>query len=173
MKKTASGVLIAMIVLAASLAAAQPEPGHGPGEGTMRTRRDPGQMMMERLKLTDQQKADMQKLRADMERAMVKTQSAIHLARIDLRQLVAAEKLDRSAIEKKVREISNLQQETKSALIDHLFSVYAMLTPEQQKTFKQHMMTLLEDGPGEGMRQRMQRPGHGMMHEKMMEEDGR
>jgi Spy/CpxP family protein refolding chaperone len=169
--KTASGVLIPMIVLAVSIAAAQPEPGQGPGEGMMHRQGDPGQMMMERLKLTDQQKADMQKMRADMERSMVKTQSAIHLARIDLRQLVAAEKLDRTAIEKKVREISNLQQEAKSALIDHLFSVYAMLTPEQQKTFKQHMMSLLEDGPGQAMRQRMQRPGRGMMQHGMKEHE--
>lgn len=161
--KTASGVLISLIVLAVSISPAQPGPGQGPGQGMMRSQGDPEQMMMGRLNLTEQQRTDLQKLRADMERGMVKTQSAIHIARIDLRQLLAGEKLDKTAIEKKVREISNLQQEAKGALIDHLFSVYAMLTPEQQKTFKEHMARRLEDGPG--MRQGMERPRHRMMEQ--------
>jgi Spy/CpxP family protein refolding chaperone len=159
--KKAVGMFIAMLILAVSTAPAQP----GPGPGAMRRQGNPEKMMMGALNLTGQQKTDVQKLHADMERSMVKVQSAVRLARIDLRQLLDAEKLDRNAIEKKVREVSNLQQEAKTALIDHLFAVYAMLTPEQQKTFKEHMARRLEDGPGPGIRQRMERRQHRMMEE--------
>ena len=163
--KATVGIVIGMLLVAGSIASAQPEPADGKGRARMGQGGNPEAMMMEHLKLTDQQKTDLHKLRADMERSMVKTQSAIHLARIDLRQLAAADKLDRGAIEKKVKEISELQQQAKSALIDHLFAVYAMLTPEQQKMFKEHMAQRLEGEMGQGM-------GPGMGHE-MMRRPGR
>ncbi|MEW6511544.1 MAG: Spy/CpxP family protein refolding chaperone [Bacteroidota bacterium] len=167
MKKTLFGALAVIMMAALTMAAAQPDPDPRPMPG----RHNPEAMMFERLNLTDQQKSDVRKLHADMERAAVKTQASIRLARIDLRQLLGADKLDRTAIEKKVKEISGLQQEVKSALIDHLFAVYALLTPEQQKIFKEHMAQKLDDGMmGPRMGQRMRGgakgpgmgPGHGM-----------
>jgi Spy/CpxP family protein refolding chaperone len=108
----------------------------GPGDAPMHR-------LMEELQLTDAQKTELKGLRAEMEKAMVKSQADIKTARIDLRQLVLAEKPDRGAIEKKIKEISAFQHEAKMTLVNHLFSVNAKLTPEQQKKFRDHMATML------------------------------
>jgi Spy/CpxP family protein refolding chaperone len=169
--KALPGLLIAALFLAVSVAPAQQGTGQR-GNMQMRHPGNRGQMMMEKLKLTDQQKSEMKKLHADMQRAMVKSQSAIRLARIDLQQLVTADKLDKAAIEKKVREISNLQQESKSALIDHLFAVYALLTPEQQATFKEHIGQMLQGGMRPGMQMRQGMRMRQQMRQRMGMEPG-
>jgi Spy/CpxP family protein refolding chaperone len=142
-----TSLLLGFTLLTASLAVAQPGPGPGgPAHGHDR-------WGMDMLKLTDQQKTDLRALRSDLQKSMVK------LTRIDLREMVAVEKPDRPAIEKKVKDISALQTTAKLALVDHLFKVNAMLTPEQQKIFKQEMGRRLMEEPGSMM---MERHGRSM-----------
>jgi Spy/CpxP family protein refolding chaperone len=153
----------AVLLFAGTIASAQPEtpapqpkgPGpaarmHPRGEGAgMLPGRGPDHQFMKELQLTDQQKKEIGALRADMEKAMVKIHADIQSARIDLRELLMAEKPDRSAIEKKIKEISTFQNDGKMALVNHLFSVNAKLTPDQQKKFREHMAMRLMEEPGQ------------------------
>ena len=146
--------LLAIVLFSTSLAAAQPDPPRMQRQQMMRTARS----VFEALNLTDQQKEQMEKLRAENQRAQVQVRSKIQLARIDLRELYNAEKADKSAIEKKLKEISDLQHQMKINHLNHFFAVNAILTPEQQKVWKEHI-----GGMGIQARERvMRRMGRGM-----------
>ena len=146
--------LLSLMILSTTVAAAQPDPPHMQRQRVTVT----AQPMLEQLNLNDQQQEQMEKLRADNHRAQVQTRSKIELARIDLRELYNAEKTDRSAIEKKLKEISDLQHQLKLNHLNHFFAVNNILTPEQQKIWKKHI-----GGMGDQVRERvMRRMGRGM-----------
>jgi Spy/CpxP family protein refolding chaperone len=140
--RTTLAVLCAMTILGSAAALSQPEPAppHAPPlkQGRMQ--------FMEKMGLTEKQKADIAGLRADMEKSMVGIQAKIKLARIDMRTIVSSDTPDKSAIETKMKEVTDLQFQAKKVILDHLFAVYALLTPEQKKMFKDHMMARLEGG---------------------------
>jgi Spy/CpxP family protein refolding chaperone len=150
----------AALLFAGAISAAQPETapapqGQGPA-GRMHPRGEgklpgggPDHGFMKDLQLTDQQKKDIEGLRVDLEKSMVKIHADIQTARIDLRSLLTADKPDRGAIEKKISAISALQNDGKMALVNHLFSVKEKLTPDQQKKFKEHMAMRLMEEPGQ------------------------
>jgi len=147
-------VVLGMLAIA-SMAIAQPNAG--PRHMTMH------QELMGKLNLTDQQKSDMQKLRFEMEKKQAQVQSKIRLQRIDLRELLAADKPDRAAIEKGIKTVSELQLQEKMNMVDHLFAVNALLTPEQQKIWKKNIGERLGGMSGEmrGMGGRMRGMRHG------------
>jgi Spy/CpxP family protein refolding chaperone len=129
------GLAIAVSLLMASLASAQPEAGTIPEHESMRLH----QKLPDRLGLSDQQKDQMRKLRLGLQKDMTQLHAKIRIERLDLQELFTAEKLDRGAIEKKVSAISDLQHSVKMKMLDHMFAVNALLTPEQQKIWKEHM----------------------------------
>jgi Spy/CpxP family protein refolding chaperone len=45
-----------------------------------------------------------------------------------------------------MKEINDFQYQAKKLTVDHLFAVYALLTPEQQKMFKGQLMKRLSGG---------------------------
>jgi len=136
-------------LLIAGIAAAQTQPAPAGGPGHPRVMPRGARQMMERLNLTDKQKAEAAKLRTELEKSMVGIQAKIKLARIDLRTLATAEAPERSAVEGKLREISDLQFQQKKLVADHAFDFYALLTPEQQKTARAGLQRMLSGG---GMR---------------------
>ena len=113
-------------------------------EGRMPRRGD----MMEKLKLTDQQKVQMEKMRTELQKKQVTVQGKIAVMRIELKELFQAENPDRAAIEKKMKDVSDLQHQEKLNGLDHLFAVKAILTPEQQKMWKEHMLRAGGEGMG-------------------------
>jgi Spy/CpxP family protein refolding chaperone len=161
---------VVTLFLAAQVAFAQP-PG-GPGACCMPDRPErPGMEFMKDLNLTEKQMDDLHGLRASFEKKMIETQAKIRLVRVDLRELAGAEKPDRAAIEKKLGEISDLQLKEKLALVDHLFQAKGILTPEQQKKFREHMAgRLLNEGGMPGGRRGGMMPHRGMKHHEMMNE---
>jgi Spy/CpxP family protein refolding chaperone len=156
-----------MIAAAASLSFAQPGPPStgGPGPNRGPDARGMRQEMKAKLNLTEQQETQMQKLRFDLEKKQTTVQSKIKLLRIDMKELIAAENPDRNAIEKKMKEVSDLQLQEKMNGLDHLFAVKAILTPEQQKIWKQHMKQM-----GPEMKERVMR---GMMEHRAERENDR
>ncbi len=128
----------------------------GPGR-RMPERRMEGRhgSMMKELNLTPDQQKKMQQMRLDLEKKQTVLDSKIKLARIAMKEATLADKLDKAAIEKQVKEVSGLQLDKKLNVVDHLFAVYNLLTPEQQKTWKEHVgkggMGMLGDGGGMGM----------------------
>ena len=153
-------ILVAMFVAGAAAVHAQPAAGGESGHARFMPRG--AHQMMQKLNLSDKQKADAAKLHTELEKSMVGIQSRIKLARIDLRTLVTAEAPDRSAVEAKLKEISDLQYQEKKLVADHVFDFYALLTPEQQKTARAGLMHMLANG-GMRWRGRMMRDGGGMM----------
>jgi Spy/CpxP family protein refolding chaperone len=120
--------------------------------------------MAEELNLTDQQKDQMKKFRLDFERKQIGTHPKIKMARLDLKELFLKDKLDRSAIEKQMKAISDLQYQTKLDHVDHWFAVNEILTPEQQSIWKEHF--------GErGKRMRGHFRGRGHMEREGMPEE--
>jgi Spy/CpxP family protein refolding chaperone len=166
LKRTLLAAMMAAVIVSPSLG--QPGPGHkqGPGRECEPGRcecRGEGQMprhgaMMEMLKLTDQQKGQMEKLRTELEKKQVTVHGRIAVLRVEMKELFQAENPDRNAIEKKMKEVSDLQHQLKVNGLDHMFAVKGILTPEQQKTWKEHMLRAGEEEMGRmkgRMRERM------------------
>jgi Spy/CpxP family protein refolding chaperone len=130
-----TGLLVAMVALVSALAFGQMAQGGGQRGGQPGVR----QAMMKKLNLTEQQQTQMRKLRADLEKKNIQTSSKIQLARIDMKELMLADKPDRTALEKKLREITDLQHQRKLDRLDHMLAVNALLTPEQQKGWREGM----------------------------------
>ncbi len=127
--------LLILLLVGSSMAIAQPRDRmRGPHDrGGMRER------MAEELNLTDQQKDQMKKLRLDFERNQTDIHAKIKMARLDLKELFLKESLDRTAIEKRIKAVSDLQHQAKLSHIGHWFAVNEILTPEQQNIWKEHV----------------------------------
>jgi Spy/CpxP family protein refolding chaperone len=171
MNRTAFVVIMAMTFALAAYGQPGPTTGGPPGqEGQRPARRaQMREAFMEKLNLTDQQKEQFRKLRLDMDRKHEKTMSKIKLARIDLRELATADGPDKATIEKKLREISDLQHQQKLDMVDHLFAAKAVLTPEQQKIWKEHMKEVLPEMGEMGQRMMMGMRGQMRRHSAGME----
>jgi Spy/CpxP family protein refolding chaperone len=129
----------------------RPEHRRGRGECVCQEKGDRMPMhgnMMEALNLTEPQKVQMEKLRTELEKKQVTVHGKIAVLRVELKELFQAENPDRSAIEKKMKEVSDLQHQIKINGLDHLFAVKAILTPEQQKMWKKHMLMMGEERMG-------------------------
>ncbi len=140
--RTSMALLLALIIAGGATALAQPDPADHHGPPPQRGRRE----FMEKLGLNEKQKTDIAALRTEMEKSMVGIQAKIKIARIDMKNLASAESPDKASIEGKMKEISDLQFQAKKLTVDHIFAVYALLTPEQQKKFKDQLMKRLSGG---------------------------
>ena len=92
--------------------------------------------VLEKLKLSDTQKKDIEKLNTGFAKQKVEQQAKIKIAAIDLHSLMKADSPDKGAIEKKINEISDLQAQNRILGVEHWFSVNKLLTPDQQKIWK-------------------------------------
>jgi Spy/CpxP family protein refolding chaperone len=137
---------IVITILAAGLTVSVAQPLRQ-GE---RERHRQGPKIVEELKLTEEQEAQWKELQFALQKQQTTARAKVDVARIELRELMSADKLDRAAIEKKTKEISDLQYQLKLAHIDHMFAVLKILTPEQQAEFKEHLAS-----PRPFMRDRM------------------
>ncbi len=140
-------------LFAATLVFAQPPRGRmGPhGIGPRH------QALIDELKLTDTQQAQMQKIRLDLMKKQTPLQSKVQTLRLEIQEQFLADKVDRAAIEKNLKAITDVQQQMKMNMLDHWFQVNAILTPEQQKIWKNAATRWGQRMP-DGMRMR------GMMH---------
>jgi len=105
--------------------------------------------LIAQLKLSEEQKKDFDKIHVDMEKQQIDQKAKNETARVELRQLLKAENPDKSAIEKKMNEIADLEVQMRMVKINFWFDINKLLTPEQQKTWK----NALEAGPE--MKQKM------------------
>jgi Spy/CpxP family protein refolding chaperone len=144
MKRQIAAIMI-LAVAVGSFAWAQPDPpfprGGGMGWKWGSERGD----MAERLDLTAEQQQKLRSLRSEFQRTLVRVQADLRLARIDMRDLMEAEKPDKASIAKKMKEISDTEYRQKSAWLDHYFSVRGLLTPDQLEKFRKMQRGM---GPG-------------------------
>jgi Spy/CpxP family protein refolding chaperone len=113
--------------------------------------------MAEALGLTDQQKAQIEKLRADQERAAIKRRADNQLAQFDLRELLKAQTVDEKTVALRVKDLTDLHGAAIKARVDHLLAMKKILTPEQQEKMKQMHANRPGAGFGQGMGRRMMR----------------
>jgi Spy/CpxP family protein refolding chaperone len=70
----------------------------------------------------------------------------MQVKRIELNDLLRADKPDRTAIDRKLAEVNAAQAASEKANIDHQLAMRSLLTPEQQAKVK----TMMQDRPGMG-----------------------
>jgi Spy/CpxP family protein refolding chaperone len=96
----------------------------------------PAKRILDELKLTEDQQKKVQELRFDLMKQMAAQRSRIATAMIEFRELAAKENPDKSALEKKIKEISELRTQARTMMLNQWFNVNKLLTPEQQKVWK-------------------------------------
>ncbi len=109
------------------------------------------------MNLTDEQAGRLREIVVNAEKSTIKTRAALEVNGIDLREMLRADNPDRSAVLKKVQDISNLRGELMKEHIEALLAAKSVLTPEQQKKIRQFFES---------------RHGRGFMHGTMMEHHG-
>ncbi|MCL5031247.1 MAG: Spy/CpxP family protein refolding chaperone [Bacteroidetes bacterium] len=156
MKKSVLVVLVVLTFFATCLVNAQPMPmkNKRPPQGMMMHRMD----LMKKLNLTEQQKDKIADLRISFQKKMVDLRADLKKNKLDLQGLKVKGDLNRDGVIAAVEKINKSRDAISLAVANHLLDVYQVLTPEQQKTWK-------EEAPlFKGMRQSMRR----MMHNRMM-----
>jgi Spy/CpxP family protein refolding chaperone len=112
--------------------------------------------IVEELKLTDEQKSKLESLSFEFRKSQAELIGKLSKARIELQELLSAERPDKSAIDKKANEIAGYVSELTKLRINHWLSVQQVLTPEQRKILKEKFYWGLGLGrrgkPGFGLR---------------------
>jgi len=120
------------------------------------------------MKLTDQQKKQVEQMRFDMEKQLVGVRAKMQTARLDLRQLLAADNPDKAAIETKMGEISQVALQVHSIRLNEWFEVNKILNPDQQKVWKEMLKHPLRDRVRGWANRRSKDGGCPCMHGPMM-----
>jgi Spy/CpxP family protein refolding chaperone len=119
----------------------------------------PIEQIIKQLKPTPEQLTQMEKMKSDLEKQQVQTRAKMQTAGIELRDLLSAAEPNKEAVMKKLDEVAKYRVEMVKNRIEQWFAVNKILTPEQQKVWKE----ALKNPPREHMK-----PGtmHGMMRHK-------
>lgn len=150
-------VFVATLACAAS-AFAQPPRGPMPQRAMV----PPHEAIIQQLNLTETQQDQMKKLRLDLMKKQTALRSKVQTLRLEIQEQFLADKIDRAGIEKNLKAISDAQHQMKLNMLAHWFDVNAMLTPEQQKIWKNAPMAIgqqVRQGMKEGMRRMMKHRG--------------
>jgi Spy/CpxP family protein refolding chaperone len=151
----------------------QPGPGQmgpmGQGGPMMKPRRD----IKAELGLTDAQQADIRKVMEGARRDRLRKSTDLKIARLDLRSLLRADKVDDKAIAAKVAEAQAAQGALLKLRVDTALAMKRILTPEQQKKIAEMRQDRGRKGIGQRMKMRgMMRRGGGMGPMPGMNDDG-
>jgi Spy/CpxP family protein refolding chaperone len=111
------------------------------------------------LGLTDEQADRLRQIMVEAQKSAMKTRADIGIRRIELRELIRADKPDRDAVMKKVQEISDLRGQMMKQRVDSLLAGKSVLTPEQQKKIRAFMHRGGREGFGRGSFERRQPRG--------------
>ncbi len=114
-----SAAILLALALTAGAGLAQPSNNKAMRHGDQAPMGGP-MAMMQKLNLSEEQQAQIRKLHVDFQKKQIQNQAKIKLARLDLSQMLQADKPDRPAIEKTIRDISSLETDTKLARVDQM-----------------------------------------------------
>jgi len=157
--------IIFILMLAAPFIYAQPQ-GKGDGPKSMTEPMMPGDRIVHRLDLTADQEKQFDNLRSDMQKKQIELRSKVQILHLDVKDLFNENTPSKSKIEAKLNEIEKYRTEMRTNHLNFWFDVNKILTPEQQKMWKDQPPMLGEgmgpDWPGSMMRGDMKRTGkHG------------
>jgi len=86
----------------------------------------------DRLQLTSEQAATLEKLRSDFEREAIRKQADLRIVELDLRRLLTGEPVDLAQVKTKLEEAARLNTDLRYARIETLEKGKAVLTAEQR-----------------------------------------
>jgi Spy/CpxP family protein refolding chaperone len=113
------------------------EKEHKPGKemkGMMQHKDD----LMKKLKLTDQQKEKIRDLRTTFQKNLIDLRADLKKNVVDLKALKSKDNLNRDDLIAAVTKVNNSKNAISLAVANHLFDLYQVLTPEQQKIWKEN-----------------------------------
>lgn len=166
MKKLAAILAVVSIFAFAALAYGEMG-GRGMGAGMMCGCGMDGMMMdaehhmskiIKGLNLDEQQKAFMGEMKSRMMKETIRRKADMHIARIELKDLLMQGTVDMNAVEAKVKQLEAMKTEMQLSHIKAMEECKAKLTPEQRKKFRE-MMEAEPMMEGMGMKHDQ---GHGM-----------
>ncbi|MFN3134098.1 MAG: Spy/CpxP family protein refolding chaperone [Candidatus Kryptonium sp.] len=114
--------------------------------------------LYDELKLTDEQKSKLQNLFFEFRKTQADIAGKLNKAKIELQELLSVEKIDKSAIDKKLSEISRYRDELSKNKVNHWLNVQQVLTPEQRKILREKL-----GYPGLGIGPYKKMPGWGKL----------
>lgn len=131
--------------------------GRGP---MMRPGGMPGRMDMlgrlaDRLDLSEEQRGEIKDVLTAHQKYMIQQKADRELAEVELRELVQSDDPDLDAIEEQIKEIANLEAETRYSQIKAMVDARSVLTDEQKEALKK----LQKDRPARMMRRGAGRRG--------------
>jgi Spy/CpxP family protein refolding chaperone len=86
------------------------------------------------------QAAKIRQQESDFRKAEIRNRADLQVKRLDLRDLLSADKPDRAAIDSKLQDISTSQLAMEKAAVGHQLDVREALTPAQREKLRQWMM---------------------------------
>jgi Spy/CpxP family protein refolding chaperone len=124
--------------------------GRGGGRhfGFARLLNDPS--IRQQVGITDEQAATIRKQELDFRKTEIRGRADLDVKRIDLKDLLAADKPDRAAINAKLQEISAAQLSLQKSSIDYRLSMRDAITPAQRDKLRQVMRDRWQRGGGPG-----------------------
>ncbi|MGE5300101.1 MAG: Spy/CpxP family protein refolding chaperone, partial [Acidobacteriota bacterium] len=123
----------------------------------MRVRRKPIRGYLDLIKLTEEQKTQVEEIRKDFLPRVAGIRQALRQRRLELNDLLFGEPPDMQAIAGKSGDISKLQAQLEREVVDHILQEKELLSPEQKRQFYDVIRTEFEKG-GLGVHGE-QRPG--------------
>lgn len=142
-------IIIAVIVFVASIATAQPR--------WMDRDDEPDRPRMKRglaeLNLTAEQQKQFDKLHSDHQKKQIELRSKVQTLRIELRDLMREDSPDKKKVDGKIAEVGKIRTDMKLNHSAFWFDVNKILTPEQQKMWKERFARAAYGGRGLGPRE--------------------
>jgi len=106
--------------------------------------RDPA--VRERLGITADQAAKIQAQQSTFTKARIREHAEVQVKRLELRELLAAEKPDRAAIEQKLAQLNEVQFAMRKAAIEHRLAMREMFAPEQREKMRELFWEMRRSG---------------------------
>jgi Spy/CpxP family protein refolding chaperone len=106
--------------------------------------------MREQLGVSAEQAAKIRQQESDFRKTEIRGRADLQVKQIDLRDLLAADKPDRAAIDAKLQEISTSRLALQKSSIDFRLNSRDALTPAQREKLHQIMRDRLRPGGGPG-----------------------
>ena len=105
--------------------------------GVGRLLNDPN--VRQQLGITADQAAKIQQQESDFRKTEIRNRADLQIKRMDLDDLLSADKPDRTAIDSKLQEIGAAQIALEKSAIDNFLTMQDALTPAQRQTLEQMM----------------------------------
>jgi Spy/CpxP family protein refolding chaperone len=135
----------------------RPGMGRGGEMGLARFVNNPS--MRQELGITDEQVTKFHSQQEDFMKAGILNRATMQVKRMELNDLLCADKPDRAAIDRKLAEVNAALAASEKTDIDHMLAMRSLLTPDQQAKMKEMMQNRMgprgpmgPGGPGRGGR---------------------